>query len=95
LIFTTGYLDLVKRFGIFKRRALWNRCGGDARARAGTLRLICGGVLYRNIIAGVWLNRWQMWLALAITLSMGAVFVDASHNGQGMAFKCRLNASIA
>lgn len=27
-----------------------------------------------------------MWLALAIALSMGAVFVDASHNGQGMAF---------
>lgn len=86
LIFTTGYLDLVKRFGILSD-ALSGIDVVVTLALAPVLFVsICGGVLYRNIIAGVWLSRWQMWLALAISLSMGAVFIDASHNGEGMAF---------
>jgi hypothetical protein len=86
LIFTTGYLDLVKRLGILSD-ALSGIDVVVTLALAPVLFVsICGGVLYRNIVARVWLSRWQMWLALAICLAMGAVFIDASHNGQGIAF---------
>jgi hypothetical protein len=86
LILLTGYLDLVKRLGILSE-ALSGIDVVVILALAPVLFVsICVGVLYRNIVTRVWLSRWQMWLAFAIFLAMGAVFMDASHNGQGIAF---------
>jgi hypothetical protein len=85
LIFTTGYLDLVKRLGILTD-ALSGIDVVVTLALAPVLFVaICGGVLYRNIMRRVWLSRWQVWLAVAITLAMGAVFFNASHDSGGLA----------
>lgn len=86
LIFTSGYLDLVKRLGILSD-ALSGIDVVVTLALAPVLFVaICGGVLYRNIVRRVWLSRWQGWLAVAITLAMGAVFFDAFHGSGGVAF---------
>jgi hypothetical protein len=86
LIFATGYLDLVKRLGILSD-ALSGIDVVVTLALAPVLFIaICGGVLYRNIMHRVWLSRWQVWLAVAIALAMGAVFLDAVHNSGGIPF---------
>ena len=86
LIFTTGYLDLVKRLGILSD-ALSGIDVVVTLALAPVLFVaICGGVLYRNIMRRVWLSRWQVWLTVAISLAMGAVFFNASHDSAGLAF---------
>jgi hypothetical protein len=86
LIFTSGYLDLVKRLGILSD-ALSGIDVVVTLALAPVLFVaICGGVLYRNIMRRVWLSQWQVWLAVAITLAMGAVFFDALHDSAGVAY---------
>ena len=95
LIFATGYLDLVKRFGILSD-ALFGIDMVVTLALAPVLFVaICGGVLYRNIMGGIWFSRWQVWLAVAITLAMGAVFLDAFHNSGGVAFALKSSQILA
>jgi hypothetical protein len=86
LIFTTGYLDLVKRLGILTD-ALSGIDVVVTLALAPVLFVaICGGVLYRNIMRGVWLSRWQVWLAVATTLAIGATFFNSLRDSAGLAF---------
>jgi hypothetical protein len=86
LVFTTGYLDLIKRLGILSD-ALSGIDVVVTLALTPVLFLaICGGVLYRNIVTGVWLSRWQVGLAAAILIAMAAVFCQAFLGGGGLAF---------
>jgi hypothetical protein len=86
LIFTTGYLDLVKRLGILSD-ALSGIDVVVTLALTPVLFLaICGGVLYRNIITGVWLRPWQVGLAVAIVVAMAAVFCQSFLGGGGFVF---------
>ena len=86
LVFTTGYLDLVKRLGILSD-ALSGVDVVVTLALTPVLFLaICGGVLYRNIITGVWLRPWQVGLAVAILVAMAGVFCQAFLGGGGLAF---------
>jgi hypothetical protein len=86
LIFTTGYLDLVKRLGILSD-ALSGIDVVVTLALTPVLFLaICGGVLYRNIITGVWLRPWQVGLAVAILAAMAAVFCQSFLGGGGFVF---------
>jgi hypothetical protein len=86
LIFTTGYLDLVKRLGILSD-ALSGIDVVVTLALTPVLFLaICGGVLYRNIITGVWLRPWQVGLAVAILVAMAAVFCQSFLGGGGFVF---------
>jgi len=86
LIFTTGYLDLVKRLGILSD-ALSGIDVVVTLALAPVLFVaICGGVLYRNIIRRVWLRPWQVVLATVILVAMTGVFWQAFFRGGGFAF---------